>query len=351
MFEEEPQPLYRKMQKFYLGKKEFDNKYILEKKYFDINAEEGLRAFHIIMTPKNKKPTASILLSHGLGEHGSRYIEIAMKFAEAGFVTYMYDFRGFGHSCNGPHFTTFKDMLEDIVMHMKLVRNDLPLFLMGHSMGGGTSLQLLRRNPNLKIAGVILHNPHIKFSPQTKFSKLDLLIFPYIPRTMELLFLTGPHCSAHLLVKSEKGLRDFYHDEFFEIKSTFKMLKTLLAMTNNLFTKINDNVLNYPCLNVLGGWDRMTPATYCQEYFKNNVICKDVTFKIYSKGFHNVIHDYESDEVCNDIINWVKKRTDKAENFELPNDFDIYVKGPPSLRFLKIILVLILAVFLYLIFK
>ena len=347
----EQKPLYRKMQKFYLGKKEFDKKYILEKKYLDINTEEGLRVFHMEMSPKDKKPIASILLSHGLGEHGSRYIETAMNFADEGIITYMYDFRGFGHSCNGPHFTEFKELLEDLVMHLKMVRNDLPLFLMGHSMGGGTSLQFLRKNPNLKIAGLILHNPHIKLSPQLKFTDFDLKMLLKAPRTMELLFFTGRNCSAHLFVKSEKALDDFYNDPFFNVTSTCKMLKTLIILTNNLFTKVNDNILNYPCLNVLGGQDRLTPVSYCKNYF-NIVKCKDITYKIYPKGFHDVIHDEEGDEICNDIVNWVKEKVKKASNFELADNFDISVLKENGFFFkvVKVIFVLVLAAFFYLIF-
>jgi len=44
------------------------------------------------------------------------------------------------------------------------VRKDLPLFLFGHSMGGGMLLSLLAKNPHLKISGVILSNPFITMS-------------------------------------------------------------------------------------------------------------------------------------------------------------------------------------------
>ena len=111
--------------------------------------------------------------------------------------------------------------------------------------------------------------------------------------------------SPHLLVKSEKALKDFYDDEFFVMYTTFKMFKELLNLTNCLFTKINDNILHYPCLNLLGKLDLLTPPQYCYDYFKI-VKCNDLTFKEYPKGFHDVIHDEEGEDICDDIVEWIK---------------------------------------------
>lgn len=55
-----------------------------------------------------------------------------------------------------------KSLYEDFFSVLSKVRKDLPLFVIGHSMGGGTLLSLLLKNSNLKISGVILSNPFIK---------------------------------------------------------------------------------------------------------------------------------------------------------------------------------------------
>lgn len=344
------EPLYRQMQKFYIGTKTFSSKYSLKKQYLTYNFKKGLKIFHICLTPLKTVPKASILISHGLGEHGSRYIQTAIRLADQGITTYMHDFRGFGHSCNGPHFTSFQELMEDIVSQMGVVNTDVPLFLMGHSMGGGTTLQLLRKNPRLKIAGVILHNPHIKLSPQLKFSAFDLKLVLVLPRLMELLFFTGRDCSPHILVKSDQALDDFYNDKFFTMTSTCKMLKTLIRITNNLFVKVNNNVLDYPCLGILGSLDRLTPPSYFEEYFKI-VKCKDLSVKNYEKGFHDVIHDEEGEQICRDIGEWVNARIEKAPKFEKCKFVDVTVEIEKNWIYLKLVFGLLLAVIFYLIFK
>ena len=43
-------------------------------------------------------------------------------------------------------------------------RTDKPLFLLGHSMGALVTTSFLLKNPNLKIAGVILSAPFFAFA-------------------------------------------------------------------------------------------------------------------------------------------------------------------------------------------
>ncbi len=92
------------------------------------------------------------------------------------------------------------------------------------------------------------------------------------------------------------------------------MLKVLLNLTENLYTKVNNNILNYPTLGILGKIDLLTPPQYCYDYFKI-IKCRDVTFKEYDYGYHDVIHDEEGDEVCKEILAWVDKKIQNAPKF------------------------------------
>lgn len=71
----------------------------------------------------------------------------------------MIDLRGFGHS-GGPRFNSTAEQLhQDIEVLLKQANKDLPLFVLGHSMGGALVATLLTRNPDLNITGVILSSP------------------------------------------------------------------------------------------------------------------------------------------------------------------------------------------------
>ena len=322
----EPLPLYLKMKNFYLGTKTFNSKYMLTKKFLPINEKKHHKIFQIKMRPLKIKPKAQILICHGLGGHGSRYIESAIKFADKGIQTYMFDFRGFGHSGKGGHFTGLQELLEDIFCNLKTVDENLPLFLMGHSMGGGTSLQFLRMNPDLKIAGVILHSALIKTGDFEDITFLEENLIKYAPKLAGSLVLTGRHTSPHILFKSEKSFRDFfYYDELFKLKTTVKMIKTILAISDALFTKINGNVLNYPCFGILGQKDPLTVPQFFKDYFIKSVKCEDFSFKEYKNGLHDCIQDEEGPEICGDIIYWIQKRVRRAPVFKCPTDVNCSV--------------------------
>ena len=86
---------------------------------------------------KTKTPKASFALVHGICEHSGRYLGIAKALADENFVVHMVDLTGFGVSGGPRSGADFTQMQDDIAYLLKQVDESLPLFLMGHSMGGG----------------------------------------------------------------------------------------------------------------------------------------------------------------------------------------------------------------------
>ena len=64
-----------------------------ESKY---TAHDGASLFLQAWMPE--KPTASLLVVHGLGEHSGRYAKFAQALCEAGIAVFTFDGRGHGQS-------------------------------------------------------------------------------------------------------------------------------------------------------------------------------------------------------------------------------------------------------------
>jgi alpha-beta hydrolase superfamily lysophospholipase len=98
-----------------------------------------------------------LLLVHGYAEHSGRYEEMATWFARRGCVVEAYDHRGHGRS-QGPrcHVDRFDRFLDDLGLVLDAVRSahpELPVTLVGHSMGGLITLAFLTsRKPQLASA-------------------------------------------------------------------------------------------------------------------------------------------------------------------------------------------------------
>lgn len=111
-----------------------------------------------------KKETAAdnkavIVIVHGLCEHQGRYDYFAEKLHEAGIGTYRFDHRGHGRSEGEETFySDFNELLDDtnVVVDMAIEENpDIPVFLLGHSMGGFTVSLYGAKYPDKKLRGII----------------------------------------------------------------------------------------------------------------------------------------------------------------------------------------------------
>ncbi|WP_219413365.1 alpha/beta hydrolase [Pseudonocardia nigra] len=90
------------------------------------------------------EPAGVLLVCHGLGEHSGRYGNVVDALAPAGWAVYGVDHRGHGRSGGRrAHLDRYADWLDDFDAFRRLVaarHPGLPVFLLGHSMGGQIAL-------------------------------------------------------------------------------------------------------------------------------------------------------------------------------------------------------------------
>ena len=124
-----------------------------------------------------------VVVVHGLGEHAGRYDHVARQLNAWGFAVRGYDQCGHGES-NGargslPTDTRLLDDLADIVDSTRArMREDTPLILLGHSMGGlvvGRFVSLGLR----KVDGLVMSSPALD-AGMNAFQKFLVSVLPKI---------------------------------------------------------------------------------------------------------------------------------------------------------------------------
>ncbi|XP_008316953.1 monoglyceride lipase isoform X2 [Cynoglossus semilaevis] len=133
-----------------------------------VNAD-GLHLFCRYWEPV-EPPRALVFIVHGTGEHSGPYDEIAQKLRDQSLLVFAHDHVGHGQS-EGERMNVkdFQVYIRDSLQHIDLMKSrhpDLPVFILGHSMGGAVAILTACERPS-DFAGVVLIAPMIKMNPES----------------------------------------------------------------------------------------------------------------------------------------------------------------------------------------
>ena len=105
------------------------------------------------------EPWAALLCIHGLGLHKESFAPLGKRLSSLGIATYAMDVRGFGSWMNTKEHrqVDFEQTMRDVLASLKAMRQahpDLPIVILGESMGGAIALQAAAIYPD-EIDGLI----------------------------------------------------------------------------------------------------------------------------------------------------------------------------------------------------
>lgn len=115
-------------------------------------------------------PKGTVVISHGFTESADKYPETAYYLTKAGYHTYIPEHCGHGRSyrlVSDPslvHTDGFRRYVEDLLLVARTAKDaapELPLYLYGHSMGGGIAAAAAASAPEL-FRAVVLSSPMIR---------------------------------------------------------------------------------------------------------------------------------------------------------------------------------------------
>ena len=110
-------------------------------------------------------PQRLIVLVHGYGEHIGRYEHVAQALVARGSDVVGPDHLGHGQSPGEPALVEdFEPIVDDLRVVVQDSRGDLPVVMVGHSMGGLIATRYAQRFPE-DLAGLVLSGPAVGLSP------------------------------------------------------------------------------------------------------------------------------------------------------------------------------------------
>lgn len=269
------------------------------------NSEDGIRLRFQAWEPDGR-PRAIVALVHGLGEHVARHAPLGLDLVGAGYALMGFDLRGHGRSDglrgDAP---SYEALLKDIDSLMDWVRTShpgLPIFLYGHSLGGGLVLNyVLRRRP--RVRGVIASSPWLKTAAKlTPFqSFLAGTVAPILPTVRQ------KWGSPSVLSRDPEIGRDFERDPLAHGLVSARMY--LGCVRAGEWALEHASECPMPLLIMHGTADRLTSWEASREFARR--AGRRVTWRKWEGSYHELHNELQGRRVRRLILNWIKRSLER----------------------------------------
>ena len=247
-------------------------------------------------------PKAAIALVHGLGEHCDRYDTVVTALTQTGYALFGFDNQGHGRSDGQRgHIEQWQDYRDNVCAFLKKVREhepNLPIFILGHSLGGLIALDYVLRQP-AHLQGVIVSGPPIRPVGVAKPYRVAIarLFSGVLPR-----FSLSLDLGSDALSRDPKVIQATNDDPLMHSMATLKWGTETLATI--AYVRQHINTLKLPILLIHGDADSVNDVSGSQELYEKIAIA-DKTLKIYPGNYHEPHNDLDRQKVMQDLILWL----------------------------------------------
>ena len=277
-----------------------------------------------------------VQIAHGVAEYIDRYDRFARFLASKGFVVVGNDHLGHGKSVATPDdlgFFTEKDGWMTVVADMEQLRAltakkwpDAPYFLFGHSMGSFLARTYIIRYPDAPLRGVILsgtgQNPPAvvvagkllcdfeiaRHGPRYHSEMIGKMAFGTYNKNFE------PHRTEYdWLSRDTENVDKYVADPLCGFLCSVGLYRDMMGGLGYIANPLNLAKMNkdLPVYFMSGDKDPVGAegagvARAYGSFIRAGM--KDVYYKFYPDGRHEMLNELNRDEVMNDIAAWLFKK-------------------------------------------
>ncbi|EMC94480.1 hypothetical protein BAUCODRAFT_73491 [Baudoinia panamericana UAMH 10762] len=267
------------------------------------------------------QPRARLVFIHGFSDHCNFYGILFPSLACQGVIVHSFDQRGWGRSVHDPaqkgRSGPTKQVLEDITTFINSLPTadaSVPLFLMGHSMGGAEVLHYAAAGPRdivSSIRGFLVESPFIALSPAARPWTGTVVLGRMAARVL-------PHQQMVQKLDAKKTCRDpdvckqFDNDPLCHDTGTLEglagMLDRALALEEGNVTLtegLGDGGKTRLWLGH-GSGDAICDFNASRKWFES-VAIEDKEMRVYEGWYHKLHAEPGEDKVrfANDVAKWI----------------------------------------------
>lgn len=301
---------------------------------FYLDSSDKSNKIHAVIWQGEKKPRAVLQIIHGMCEYIRRYEDFAAFMAEHGFVVCGHDHLGHGETAADAGDRGFfaekegwKLLVEDswkVTAELKDRYPDLPIFVLGHSMGSFIFKNYLSKygskingalisgtgGPNpLGGVGIALTKLIAVFKGNRHRSKfIDNMAFGSYCKKIE-----GCKTEKDWLTRDDDIVNAYRADDNCMFLFTLAGYRDLFTLLKNATDKNWENTIprELPVLYFAGSDDPVgSYGSGVQTVYDRLAKAgqKDVSLKLYSGMRHETLNEIGKEQVYADILEWIENR-------------------------------------------
>lgn len=273
-----------------------------------------------------------VQISHGMSENKERYLPFMEYLAKQGYICVIHDHRGHGKSVyhkeelgyfyNGKNTALVED-LHQVSVWIKDMFPDLPLYLLGHSMGSLAVRNYLKYFDS-EVDKVILTGPPCKnpavnlglaisrFQKKKKGGRYPGKLLEAMSFGAYAGKFAGEKSRFSWICSDEEVVKEYETSEYCGFTFTADGYEGLLLLMKETYSKSGWRVQN-PNLPILflGGEDDPCIGSgrkFVQELqFMKNMGYRHVTGKLYPGMRHEILNEKEKEKVFENIVQYLEK--------------------------------------------
>lgn len=253
------------------------------------------------------RPQAIILGLHGFNDYRNAFSDPATFFAANNIMTVAYDQRGFGNTSQRgiwPGDGILESDANSVVQMLCDAHPDLPLFLMGESMGGAVVMSMTRDSSCIK--GVILTGPAVwGWQTMPWWQQFSLNISAHVAPGKK---LTGDGLDITPSDNIEM-LRALGRDPMVIKETRIDAMYGLTDLMESALLASSD--LTTPALILYGERDEIIPGhpTCMMMDRLPEPDAAEWRFVLYPDGYHMLTRDLQAETVLEDILSWIQDQS------------------------------------------
>jgi alpha-beta hydrolase superfamily lysophospholipase len=280
----------------------------------ELVGQQGVRLLTQQWLPSQENgssPTALMILAHGYAEHIGRYRHVIEALLEQGYAVFGMDHRGHGQSegpqCCIEQFDFYVKDLHLLVQQARQSYPELPLVIIGHSMGGLIATLYAMEHTEM-LDALVLSGVGLRVGDDT--SPVVKAVARIVARVLPKLPL-APGTTGHL--SRDPSVREAWKADPHAYQGGVKARMGIELLKAGKVARRRLDEVSVPLLIMHGTADKLTNPEGSRELYEQ-ASSEDKTLKLWDGFYHEIFNEPEKEQVIGYMLGWLRERVGQKKS-------------------------------------